>query len=147
PTFTQTTFTGWLILLAGIFFGLVAGRVVQTFLRNVGERLKSRNWPVRAAMFQHAARPANPALFALGLGVGLQGPHVESREVSTFLLKLVAFLYILAIGWFLYNIVDLVDLTLRKLTARSATKIDDTVATLLRKALRIFVAIMFVLFV
>jgi small-conductance mechanosensitive channel len=57
------------------------------------------------------------------------------------------FLYIIAIGWLLYNLAELIDFALRRLTAKTAAKLDDAVVTLLRKALRIFLLIMMVLFV
>src|SRR5690606_23160639 len=60
---------------------------------------------------------------------------------------IIAFLYIIAIGWFIYNLVDLVDIALRRLTAKTASKLDDMIAPLIRKALRIFVVVIFVLFV
>src|SRR5688572_13276897 len=57
PTFTDTSFAGWLTLLGGIFAGLAAGKILQTVLRGIAERLKARGWAVRAAVFQHASGP------------------------------------------------------------------------------------------
>jgi len=119
---------------------------VKTLLRNFSDRLKRRGWTVRSAVFQHASGPASLALFTLGLAIGLQGVYL-ANEVRPLALKLIGLLYIVAIGWFLYNLVDLIDMTLRRITAKSATRLDDTVVTLLRKALRIFLLIMFTLFI
>lgn len=145
-TFRETTFLGWAQLLAGIFLGLVAGKIIASFLRGSSERMKARNWPVRAALFRHAAGPASLALFALGFFLGFTNVRVP-KDITTFEIKAVGFLYILAIAWFLYNLVDLIDLALHKLAGKTVTRLDDTVITLLRKALRIFLLIMFVLFV
>jgi len=146
PTFTQTSMYGFLVLMLGLVGGLAAARIVKTTMRNVSERLKQRNWPVRAAVFQHASGPASLALFTLGLAIGLQGLYL-TEQIRPLALKLIGLLYIVAIGWFLYNLVDLIDFALRRVTAKSATRLDDTVVTLLRKALRIFLLIMLSLFI
>lgn len=148
PTFAETTMLGWLTLFGGIFLGLVAGRIAQAVLRSIAQRLKQRGWEIRGAIFRFAAGPANLALFTCGLAIGLQGLALpDDATIADFLKRAVGFLYIVAIGWFLFNLVDLVDLTLRRITVKSATRLDDTVVTLLRKALRIFLLIMLVLFI
>jgi len=146
PTFTETSLYGYLVLMLGLVGGLAAARIVKTILRNVSDRLKQRGWPVRAAVFQHASGPASLALFSLGLAIGFQGLFL-TEQIRPLALKLIGLLYIVAIGWFLYNLVDLIDFALRRVTAKSATRLDDTVVTLLRKALRIFLLIMLALFI
>jgi MscS family membrane protein len=143
---TRTSFTGWLVLLAGIFLGLAAGRIAKAMLRGVADRLKKRGWTVRGSVFEHAAAPASLALVTFGLTIGLSQIYLR-EDVRLFTLKAIALLYIVAIGWFLYNLVELLDIALRRVTGRTATRLDDTVVILLRKTLRIFVLIMFVLFV
>jgi MscS family membrane protein len=146
PTFEKTTWIGWLILLGGIFLGLAAGKIVQTCLRAMANRIQKREWRVRAAIVRHIAGPANLALITCGLSVGMSGPH-KSTEVAAFVEKVIGFLYIIAIAWFLYNVIELLDFALRRIAMKSHTKLDDAVVILLRRALRIFLLIMMTLFV
>lgn len=145
-TISNTTFAGWLVLLGCIFAGLAVGRIAQFVLRNAAKRMKEHERAAQAIMIGSLAGPANLALLAVFLGIGLKGlAFGENSEGKEFLNKAVSLLSILAIAWFLYNLVGLVDVLLRRLTSKSATKFDDTVVVLLRKALRIFLLIMFVL--
>ena len=146
PTFRETSLLGWVVLLAGIFLGLAAGKIVQTFLKSVAARLLNRGWSVRAAMFRFMAGPANLALMTFGLKIGLTFVMMN-KEVDEFFDRLISFLFIIAIAWFLYNLVELLDFALRRIAAKSNTKLDDAVVILLRRALRIFLLIMMVLFV
>lgn len=146
PTFSDTTFWGWLLFVFGIILGIAAGRIARTTLNSFGERLKKRGWAIRGALFQHASGPTSLALLGLGFTIGL--PRVVmSQNLNDAVVKFVGFIYIVAIAWFLYNLIDLIDLTLRRVTSGTATRIDDTVVTLLRKILRVFLMVMFVLFV
>lgn len=146
PTVTRTSVYGFAVLMLGIIGGLAAGRIIRTALISASDRLKHRGWAIRGAVFRHAAGPAGLALFTLGLAIGFQGLYL-APQVRPLVLKFIGLLYIVAIGWFLYNLVELIDFALRRLTARSATRLDDAVVTLLRKALRIFLLIMLVLFI
>src|SRR4029453_5450350 len=151
PTFESTPMSGWIQLLAGIFVGLLAAKIAQTILKNTGAKLKSRGWHSRGAVFIHAARPAALAVFALSLRIGLQGIYFQPREITAGAKttlennplpdKLLGLLMAISVAWFLYNLVDLVVVALRKLTA------DETIAVLVRKTLRIFILIIFALFV
>lgn len=145
-TFEQTTLLGWGMLFAGILGGLIAGRIVRAILDEIASRLEKRDWTFRGAVFRSGARPASLSLFNAGLAFGITWIHLEG-ELTSFVLRIIAFLYIIAIGWFIYNLVDLVDIALRRLTAKTASKLDDMIAPLIRKALRIFVVVIFVLFV
>jgi MscS family membrane protein len=82
--------------------------------------------------------------FGLKIGLTLV---VMNEDVTTFFKRLVSFLFIVSIAWFLYNLVELLDFALRRIAAKSHTKLDDAVVILLRRALRIFLLIMMVLFV
>jgi MscS family membrane protein len=145
-TFEETTLFGWIVLLAGIFVGMAAGKIIQTLLKTISARLQSRGWNVRAALFRFMAGPANLALMSMGLKIGLTF-IVMIDNVKTFFNRLISFLFIVSIAWFLYNLVELLDFALRRLAAKSNTKLDDAVVILLRRALRIFLLIMMVLFV
>ena len=146
PTFYKTRWWGWVLLLAAIFVGLALGKLLQSVFRKLGTYLKGRDVHVRGTMAHSAANPASLLLFALALQVGLGGLFMLAplREFSG---RVIVFLYIVAVGWFFYNLVEVIDLWLRRLTARTESKLDDMVVPLVRKTLRIFLIIVFTLVV
>ncbi len=146
PTFEQTSGYGWLGLLAGIFVGLAAGRIVSAVLINTSKRLQKRGWAARSAVFRHAAGPANLAISAIGLAIGLRVVYL-SESVRTFSNKAIALLLIIAIAWFIYNLVEMIDIVMRRMLRRTDPKLVDTVVALVRKALRIFLLVMVAMFV
>jgi MscS family membrane protein len=146
PTVEQTPLTGWLVLFGGILAGVVAGKVVQSILRRIGQRLHERGWLVRATVATSAGGPAALAILAMGLSAGLSG-LVLSSAAAPLAGKLIGLLNIAAIGWFLYNLVELITIGLGRVTARAGGKVDEFIVPLIRKALRLFLIVVFGLFV
>ncbi len=139
-TISQTPMLGWILLFAGIFGGLVAGKIAQITLRNIGQKLTARGWAARGAIFLCVPGPINLVVITTGLSIGLTGVAMDPpvRDIVT---RVIGFFYVLSFGWFLYNLVDLVELGIRRVTD------DDTIIQLIRKALRIFLLAVFGLFV
>lgn len=133
------------MLGVGIFAGLALGKVAQWVLRQLGDRLRNRGWVIRGTVFANAASPTSLLLFAMGLAFGLSWV-VMSPAVSDFISRILALLYIIAGGWFLYNLVDVVDLAMRRHVAKTRTTLDDQIVPLVRKTLRIFLVVVVVLF-
>lgn len=152
-TFEKTSWWQWGALLAWIFAGLLVGKIVQSILRGVAKRLRDRGWIVRSTVFENAASPASLVLFTIGLQAGLLGSQIGvpsihlGDELAVFATQIVTLLYLVALGWFLFNLVDLVDVAMRHLTSKTESKLDDMVAPLLRKSLRIFLIIVFTIVV
>lgn len=144
-TFTDTTLTGWLLLLGALFAGVAGGRIVSAGLRAVAARFEARGWSARAKALAGAAGPAQLAVLAAGVSLGL-GAIALAPPVAAFAARVVALLYVIAIGWLAYNAVDLIELALRRVTDRSASRLDDMIVPLVRKTLRIFLIIVFALF-
>jgi MscS family membrane protein len=147
PTLVDTPWTGWAILFGAILAGLGIGKLAKTILRRIATRLEARRWLVRATTIRSAAGPAALAVFVAALGLGLQAIVIRSAELRSAVAGTISFLNILAIAWFLFNLVDLVELALQRFTAGSAGRLDRTVVPLIRKALRIFLLIVFALFI
>jgi MscS family membrane protein len=120
--------------------------VASSALSSAAQRLQSRGWPARSAVFRHAAGPANLAIATVGLAGGLRAIYLADN-VRTFSNKLLSLLMIVAIAWFIYNLIAMVDLLLRRVLRRTEPKLLDTVVALVRKALRIFLLVMVGLFV
>lgn len=146
PTFERTRWWDWGALLLAILVGLTIGKSVQYGLRSAGDRLRERRRLYRGMLMHNLASPLSLLMLALALQVGLGWVYMAKplRDLSD---GVVAFLHILSMGWFLYNAVDVLDLWLRELTAKTDSKLDDMVVPLIRKALRIFLVIVFTLVV
>jgi MscS family membrane protein len=145
-TARETSIGGWLTLLAGVIGGIVLGRLVAMLLRKAGTRFESRGWRGRKILFCGAAGPVSLAIFTLGLGVGLAPVHL-SPEARAFAGRVLALLYIFAAAWAVYNAAELVDVALHQWTSRRKTsRLDEGIATLVRKSLRAFLVVTFVLF-
>jgi len=146
PTFERTALWQWGVLLVAIFAGLVCGKLTSVSLRGAATRLDKREWEVRAAIFNDLASPASLALLSVGLMIGLGFVHM-SEPVREFSNRVVLFLFVFAFGWWCYNLIDVVEIMLIRLTSKTETKLDDMVVPLIRKTLRIFLVIVYSLFV
>jgi MscS family membrane protein len=144
PTFARTYWWQWGILLLAIFVALAAGKLVQLGLRSSAQSLHQRGWTVRAAVLRDLSSPLSLAILALGLLLGMGFIHMK-EDVRDFAHRVLAFLFLIAAGWFLYNLIELVDIWLRHITGKTDSKLDDMIAPLVRKTLRIFLVIVFVI--
>jgi len=89
-------------------------------------------------------KPAEFLIFLIGLFIAVEilqlpGEPFDFSKLATALLKA---LVIFDIAWFLFNLVDMVDHYLSRWAERTESTLDDQLAPLLRKSLRIFVIVM-----
>jgi MscS family membrane protein len=140
PTFERTTGLGWLALLVAIAIALVAGRLTNFILNRLAQRFGRKTWGLRSTILHDAAGPAALLLFNIGLSIGLRMIHTEGT-VQTMTQGVVHLLYILAVGWFIYNLVDTVEFALRRASNKSNGKINESIIALVRRTLRVFVII------
>ncbi len=136
----------WLILIVAIFLGAAAGRAVIAALDSVGGRLEKKGWHFQAVLISSMAKPANLVIFALSLLVGLGQLHLNSvlRYASG---KMVMLLIAIGVFWYLYNVVEMVEIALKRFIRRHETPLTDQVVPIIRKTLRVFVLIVAVLFI
>lgn len=145
-TWEQTLWWHWLVLLGAIFVGVLLGRLLSSLLRRVGERLESRSARAAGTAVRAAATPVSLLVLTLALSSGLTFIAMDggARDIVRRVLTL---LYVLSLGWFLFNLVDLVDLWFRSLSAKTRSSLDDQLAPLIRKTLRVFLVVLFGLYV
>jgi len=89
-------------------------------------------------------KPAEFLVFLVGLFIALQILRLPTEpfnveKLTTALLKA---LVIFDIAWLLFNLVDLVDHYLGRWASRTESTLDDQLAPLLRKSLRVFIIVM-----
>ncbi len=139
----------WLLFLLAIFLGLVAGRIAAGVLGRFAARLERRGWTVRADVVKDLIGPAKLALLTVGLSFGL-GALDRARmgtTLETICGKTLLLLYTIAVFWYAFNLVSVVDVMLRRLTAKTDSSLDDQLVPLIRKTLRIFLVAVGVMFV
>ena len=89
-------------------------------------------------------KPAEFLIFIIGLFIAaevLQLPNdpFDLQKLASAILKS---LVIFDIAWFLFNLIDMVDHYLKKWASKTESALDDHLAPLVRKSLRIFIVIM-----
>ncbi|MDT8444672.1 MAG: mechanosensitive ion channel family protein [Desulfuromonadales bacterium] len=89
-------------------------------------------------------KPAEFLILVLGMFIAMEILQLPSEPYDLQKLSTAVFkaLVIFDIAWFLFNLVNLIDHYLNKWTARTESTLDDHLAPLLRKSLRIFIVVM-----
>ena len=89
-------------------------------------------------------KPAEFLILLLGLFIAMEILQLPSEpfDFHKLLTALLKALVIFDIAWFLFNLVDMVDHYLNQWAARTESTLDDQLAPLLRKSLRIFIVVM-----
>ncbi|MCF7848597.1 MAG: mechanosensitive ion channel family protein [Kiritimatiellales bacterium] len=130
-----------LALVGWILGALLVGKVIQTILINVSksERMKKRD--IAPVTLRAVARPVIFLFFTFGLRQGLaalslgEGMMATTRDVF-------AVMVAIAVSFFIYSLVDVVDYLLSHFTKKTQTKMDDMMAPMVRKSLRIVIVIL-----
>ncbi len=146
PTFQNTHTWAWAALLGAIFVGLLLGKVFQMMLRGAAKRCNEAKQYVRAIVLDNTASPVSFAFLSLGLWVGITQIYREPK-LAVFTNNIIQFLLILSVGWLLFNLVEVIDASLRRLSEKTQSKLDDQIVPLVRKSLRLFLIVVFTLFV
>jgi len=146
PTFKKTHWMSWLGLLGLIFLGLLVGKLIQVALRSAGNRLQRDKPSVRGIILHNLSGPASLLLLTIGLTIGQAMLFMDERlrQMSH---GVITMLFIVVLGWLLFNLVDVLNAFLQNLADRTKSKLDDQVVPLVRKTLRIFLVIVFSLMV
>ncbi|MDP7636416.1 MAG: mechanosensitive ion channel family protein [Phycisphaerae bacterium] len=165
--FWQIKFLGnepwrWLVLVGVLFIGLVAGKVVSFFLVRQARRLEAAGrLELTAKLLQCIAKPITLVALACAMyaaatfmnfdylvAVEKNGVKVtETRSLDGFWLNVCKAVAVLAVGWFIYRLVDVVEHFLLRWTSRTETQLDDQLVPLIRKTLRVVVVIVASLFI
>lgn len=144
-TLEETSWRGWLILLLAIFAGYVTGYIAKKVLESLADRQLKHGWLIRSAVFRSLASPGSLILLTVGVSIGLGGLAM-SQEVRWFVGRVLALAYIIGFGWAFFNLIDVIDLSLKRLAAKTSSNLDDQMVPLVRKTLRLFLIIVLLLF-
>ncbi len=130
-----------LVLFLAIFIAFVAGRITRYFLTRAADHLDKRYPPVLAVGFRAAGRSIGPLLFVAGLEIGLVFLTLP-EPVTGIAHTLVSILFVLALAYVGYCLVDVMDYWLRTLAAKTESKLDDMLSPVVRKSLRVTIVLL-----
>ncbi len=140
-------------LLGVIFITLFASKITRYIIDRTAARMAKRPQSELMSLFLRSlAGPAAVAIFAAGLWISRFTMYFEDKiafSLKTFDLwgKVANSVMALAGAYFIYRLVDIVEHYLRKLTFRTDSQLDDMLVPLVRKTLRVFIAILALLFI
>lgn len=152
----------WLACLGVILAAVVVGKIVALVVQRQAQSLARREWmQVPAMLLRSLSGPGAVMIlagglylttFVLNLTISYQerrdGTTVDvTRDLGGLWLNICKTLAVLAVGWFIYHLVDVVELYLRRWTSRTESALDDQLVPLVRKTLRVFVVVVVLLFV
>jgi MscS family membrane protein len=143
---TDNSADSWMILLGAIFASLVLGMLGSAILRNISKRLEASGYSARAHVFSDLIGPGKLALLGVGLAVGLANIELVA-PLRTFTFKTLLLIYSIAVFWYVFNLVSLVEVVLKRFTAKTESPLDDELVPLIRKTLRVFLTVIAVLFI
>ena len=136
----------WLGLLGTLLAGFVVGKIVSFFLERQASRLERRDRFDAVVMLLRCLR-GPVSLITIAAALHVAGGFLSlSDPTRVFWTQTCSTVAALAGGWFLYRLVDIVELFLTHWTSKTATALDDQLVPLIRKTLRVFVVIVVALF-
>jgi len=141
PIVGQNTPLNILGLFLSILIAWIAGRILKYALKRAADRFKEKELPVTATALNALSQTSVFFLLAVGLKVGI-GFLAPDPRVTAFTKPVTSVLIAAAVGWALWRLVDVIQAWLERLTARSATKLDDMLVPLVRKSLRVTIVIL-----
>jgi MscS family membrane protein len=141
---TDNSANNWLILLGAIFVSLVLGMFGASVLRSIAKRLEARGNPARAHVFSDLIGPGKLVLLGVGLSFGLA--HIELIDpLRAFTDRTLLLIFSIAAFRYAFNLISLVEVVLKRFTAKTESPLDDELVPLIRKTLRVFLTVIAVL--
>lgn len=162
----------WGALLGVLVVTLAIGRIVSFILSRHGRRLiDGQRFIALGTILRSLASPSALLILAVGLysvasfmrldhvlftqatgevirtQEGITSELVKVRDLAWLWKVMCKILAVVAAGWAVYRLVDLLELYLLRWTSRTRTQLDDQLVPILRKSLRIFTVIVVALFI
>lgn len=127
------------LLLRNLFAQLLARSLFATARRTAGE--------VDAILLEQLKRPTSFLVLigGLWLAISVLALPQEPLNLAAGAAEMIRLLFIINIGWFLFNLVGLFDAWLGHWTQKTESTLDDHLLPFIRKGLRAFVVVMIAL--
>jgi MscS family membrane protein len=147
------------LVLVVIIITLAAGRICQFVITGYTKRREEKTGVTVITLFLNClSKPISVAIFALGFYLcklclvfenTAVTPPIEgiSAVIENGWARIARAVVAIAIAYAIYRLVDVVEYYLLRLTSRTKTKLDDMLVPVVRKSLRIVIAIVAVIFI
>ncbi|MHC4395181.1 MAG: mechanosensitive ion channel family protein [Planctomycetota bacterium] len=149
----------FLLVLIVMLVVMAAGRTVQYFINNYASRReKKRGATVTTLFLRCLTKPISVALFAFGLFVCKLCLVFEDKTVTPVIegissniekgwLQIVKAVAAIAVAYAVFRLVDIAEFYLLRWTSKTKTKLDDMLVPVVRKSLRVTIAIVAALWI
>ena len=136
----------FLLVLIVVIAVMAAGKIVQYFLNGYAGRLDSKRGVTVLGLFLRCiTKPLSVAFFAFGLMVSrlilVFGEDAISPLIEGRWKQINQAITAIAVAYAIYRLVDLIEYYLARWTGRTDTKLDDMLVPVIRKSLRVTIAI------
>jgi len=141
------------IVLLVILAAMVLGRIVQYGIESYARRREEKRGVSAVTLFLKClSKPIYVAIFALGLFVCKLSLYFNDDDgirttIGTGWAKIAKSVGAIALAYGLFRLVDVIEYYLNRWAAKTATKLDDMLVPVIRKSLRITIAIIATLFI
>jgi len=133
---------GNIIIMLGYALGaMLLGKLIQLVFTNMAKQKQIVEKPIVRVLLKSLCRPLPFLFFAIGLRVGL---YVIDYVVPKAGVVHVSFkvLFLFAVTFFIYSLVDVLDYAITHFTEKTHTKLDDMMAPVVRKSLRVVIVVL-----
>lgn len=146
---TDTQFAGnelWRILVffTLVLLSLIAGRVLQAVMMRKRSEASTIKQKFLNTLLHSMAKPAVLACFTLGFTMGASA-LVMNDVIASAVGTVSRVLTVLAFGYAIYSLVDVLDFYLEHLSDKTDSKVDDMLFPLVGKSVRITIAVVIAL--
>jgi MscS family membrane protein len=146
------------LILIVVLVTLAAGRILQFLIDAYAKRLETKRGDnVLTITLRCLSKPLSVAVFGIGLHLArlclvFDNPNTETVEgISTAIdagwFRIAQAVVAIAVAYAIYRLVDVIEHYLIRWTGKTQTKLDDMLVPVVRKALRITIAIVAAIFI
>ena len=141
------------LVLLVILVTMALGRIMQYGIESYARRREEKRGVSVVTLFLKClSKPLYVAIFALGLFVCKLFLYFDDQEgirtaIGTGWIRIAKSVGAIALAYGLFRLVDVIEYYLNRWAAKTATKLDDMLVPVIRKSLRITIAIIAALFI
>ncbi len=137
---TEITWGKIIILLGWMVGSMLLGKLVQIVLVNAGKQKQVEEKQIVQVALKALGRPVPFLFFAIGLKLGLHQQF--GQEPVPVVADSLSVLFTFAVTFFIYSLVDVLDYAITHFTGKTKTKMDDMMAPMVRKSLRVVIVVL-----
>ncbi|MBN2164404.1 MAG: mechanosensitive ion channel family protein [Pontiellaceae bacterium] len=149
---TGVTWANVLILLVWVVGAVLLGKLTQIVLDNVGKQKRLEGHSIMQVFLKAIGRPVPFLFFAIGVRLGLlylgfsfgadEAGDKSMSLLGNIIQDSLSVLFTFAVAFFVYSLVDVLDHFITHITSKTETKMDDMMAPMVRKSLRIVIVVL-----